>query len=354
MIDTHCHSFPPVGSPPGWDPAVNNRLLQYHEHGSRLFWRMSDGVGVEEGLLDFPSDNIDDMPDVGFHVTDGKGVFTVDGTEYYLLVCSPSLKDSGFPAERMVGEMDIAGVDVAVIQSDHGYGALNEYYSEVTRSFPDRFIALAQVLEWEAYCDSQLELLERAVLEQGCKGLYFSVEAFALAGYVHHLEDKEFRPLWDLVRRLEVPIWWHLYSPKHDRRGAFMERVAELTRWTDENPNIPNLLTHNLVPEQIIQELGVPDEIIKLVKSPNTYAEFLNPAKGPYPKGPELIRRMCGEAGAGTFTWGSDMPSGSGHWITYKQAVDQFAVHCDFLTPDERAMILGGNAERIFTLAPPA
>ena len=44
------------------------------------------------------------------------------------------------------------------------------------------------------------------------------------------------------------------------------------------------------------------------------------------------------------------MPFASGFWCTYKQAVDHIAVHCDFFTDEERALVLGGNAARILKL----
>ena len=354
VIDTHCHSFPPLGRSKGWDPQLSARLFQYHMRDFKDFWRKSDGAKVENTLLDFPSDDINQMPDLGFRLTDfGRAEFSRDGVDYYMQGYPPNLTNWDAPGQRMVAEMDIAGVDVGVLQSDLVLGDLNEYFGRLVKSHPGRFAPLAQVHEWEADTDEELERVDRAVRVYGCKGLYFSVEPLALAGYVDHLQDAKFRPLWDLVRDLGVPIWWYLDARKRDRKTAFMERLDELTRWSDANPDIPSLITHGLVPAVIIHELGIPDEVISLVKRPNIYAEFQNPAKWPeypYPEGQELVRRMCGEAGAESFTLGSDMPFASGFWCTYKQAVDHIAVHCDFLTEEERALVLGGNAARILKL----
>ena len=38
----------------------------------------------------------------------------------------------------------------------------------------------------------ELQELENAVYKQGCKGLYFSVEGFALNGYIDHIDDRNF------------------------------------------------------------------------------------------------------------------------------------------------------------------
>ena len=76
-------------------------------------------------------------------------------------------------------------------------------------------------------------------------------------------------------------LWWYLDARKRDRRAAFMERIAELTRWTDAHPDIPNLLTHGLVPSVLIHDIGIPKEVMDIIKRPNTYAELQNPAKWP-------------------------------------------------------------------------
>ena len=354
VVDTHCHSFPPLGRSRGWDPQVHTKLVQYHMRDFRDVVRKSDGARLDATLLDYPSDDIHDMPDLGFRLTDfGRVEFTRDGVDYYMQAYPPDLANWDAPGQRMTTEMDIAGVDVAVLQSDHVYGDLNEYYGRLTSEFPGRFAPLAQVREWEADRDEELERVDRAVREYGCKGVYFSVEPLSMAGYADRLQDAKFEGLWDLVRRLDVPVWWYLDARKRDRKTAFMERLDELTRWSDANPDIPSLITHGLVPAVIFHDLGVPAELLSLLKRPNVYAEFQNPAKWPeypYPEGQEFVRRMCGEAGAETFTWGSDMPFASGFWCTYKQAVDHIAVHCDFFTDEERALVLGGNAARILKL----
>ena len=35
-------------------------------------------------------------------------------------------------------------------------------------------------------------------------------------------------------------------------------------------------------------------------------------------------------------------------WCTYRQALDFIRLHCDFLSQDEKDLILGGNAARLF------
>ena len=354
VIDTHAHLFPRLGKSKGWDHNIHTKLSQNHMRDFNTFWRKKDNVRVDGLLLDYPSDDIEQMPNLNFRITNhGRAEFVKDGIEYYMQIYPPGLSSMEVSPERMLGEMDIAGVDVCVLQSDHVYGELNEFYGKVSRKYPNKFAPLAQIKEWNADQKDELQHLEKAVCEEGCIGLSFSVEGFALNGYKDQIDDRKFDSLWNLVEELDIPIWWYLDARKRDRASAFMERLEELGRWTETHPDIPNLLTHGLVPATLIHNMGIPDALTNLLKKPHTYAEFQNPAKWPeypYPEGQDLIKRMCEEVGVESFTWGSDMPFSAGYWCTYKQSVDHIDIHCDFLSEKERNLILGGNAARILNI----
>ena len=85
VIDTHCHVFPRLSSSKGWDPAIHIRLWQNHMRDYTTFWRKEDGVRVDGPLLDYPSDDIYEMPDLDFRMADhGRAEFAVDGVEQSL------------------------------------------------------------------------------------------------------------------------------------------------------------------------------------------------------------------------------------------------------------------------------
>ena len=70
----------------------------------------------------------------------------------------------------------------------------------------------------------------------------------------------------------------------------------------------------------------------------------------PYAEGQELLRRLRDRVGVESLLWGSDSPYGMSEWCIYRQLLDFIRVHCDFLSAAERALILGGNAVRLFGL----
>ena len=119
IIDAHFHIFPPFGTKSGGDdPRLNMRFFQYHmrPHANQ-FRRKADGVLVEEQLFQFPSDDMREMPDVNFRMTQyGQAEVTVNGVDYVYQALAPHLgKDNKVPPERMVAELDDAGVDMGAI-----------------------------------------------------------------------------------------------------------------------------------------------------------------------------------------------------------------------------------------------
>ncbi len=356
IIDAHYHIFPRLGSQrKGIDPELFLKFWQIHSRESNSFWRKDDGTRVSEKFLQFESYKIDDMPKVNFRLTDyGQAEITVAGVDYVMQLYPPSLANNEAPPQRMVAEMNLAGVDTGVLQHDHVYGDLNEYFGQAMKDHPGRFIGLAQIWEPEADNRRRLEDVERAISEYGSKGLYFSVEPFSVLQQYFILNDPKFDPLWGLVRKLEIPIFWYLDDRTIDRVDMFMRRVAEFDEWAQRHPDIQSVITHGLVPAAIIHDIGIPDEVIALLDRPNIYAEVLFPAKSPdypYPLGQQQLEQLRNRVGAHKLLWGTDSPYGMAMWCTYRQALDFIRLHCDFLSQEEKDLILGGNAARLFGIA---
>ena len=194
IIDAHYHIFPKLGSQKeGIDPALRTRFWQYHSREFNNWWRVDTGEKVDQQFLEFKSNNLADMPNVNFRLIDyGKARITIDKIDYDMQFYTPSLINNELPPERGVGEMNLAGVDIGILQADHVYGDLADFYGKAMRDYPDRFIGLAQIWEPEANNEVRLAKLERSIVEQCNKGLYFSVESLtgamknAFGGLLNH------------------------------------------------------------------------------------------------------------------------------------------------------------------------
>ena len=353
IIDAHYHIFPRLGSQKsGIAPQLRCKFWQYHSREWNNFWRVADGRHTAEQFLQFDSDDIDQMPDVDFRLTDcGQAQITVAGVDYRMQIHPPSLTNNEATPQRMVAEMDQAGVAMGVLQCDHVYGDLAEYFGAAMRDYPGRFIGLGQIWEPEADDPARLEQFEQAIVAHGNKGLYFSVEPLSVLKIDAALTDAKFTALWALIERLEIPVFWYIDDRTVDRVGMFLRRVAELAAWSRQYPTIPAVITHGLVPAAIIHDIGIPAEVVDLLKRPNIHAEILTPAKWPdypYPEGQQQLHILRDQVGATKLLWGSDSPFGMSAWCTYRQAIDFIRRHCDFLSGEEKALILGGNAARLF------
>ena len=98
---------------------------------------------------------------------------------------------------------------------------------------------------------------------------------------------------------------------------------------------------------------GICDKLVR--RHPHVFAELLFPAKEPdypYPTGQRQLRHLRDRVGAEKLLWGSDSPFGTATWCTYRQSLDFIRLHCDFLSADEKDLILGGNAARLFGIEP--
>ena len=357
VIDAHTHIFPRLGTQrQGIDPALRVMFWQFHSREFNNWWRVEDGAHVDRQFLQFDSNDLADMPDVGFRLTDyGKARITVEGVDYEMQVSTPSVVNNELPPERMVGEMNMAGVDLGVLQSDHVYGDLSEYFGQAMRDYPGRFIGLAQIWEPEADDDARLDLLREAITTHGNRGLYFSVEPFSVLQMERSLNDPQLDRLWELLKTLEVPVFWFLDDRTFNRVEMFMRRVIELKKWAQRHPEIDSVITHGLVPAAIIHEIGIPEEVMDVLGCPNVFAEILFPAKFPdypFPEGQLMLQRLRDRVGAEKLMWGSDSPYGMTMWCTYRQSIDFIRVHCDFLSADEMDQILGVNAARMFGVEP--
>ena len=120
-----------------------------------------------------------------------------------------------FDMEAQLRDMDRAGIDIAVQSCILGWDTslencqlLNDCTARLQTDYPGRFVGLAHapVLEGEA----GLRELDRAVTQLGLAGVTISSQVNGLS-----LDAKEFAPFYQLMERLNVPIFVHpALSPK--------------------------------------------------------------------------------------------------------------------------------------------
>ena len=114
-----------------------------------------------------------------------------------------------FNLDAQIQDMDRAGIDVAVQTCILGWDTtlencrlLNDSAAKIQKEYRGRFVGLAHVPPLEGV--PALKELERAVGDLGLKGVTISSQVQGLS-----LDAAEFRPFYDVVTRLQIPVFIH-------------------------------------------------------------------------------------------------------------------------------------------------
>jgi hypothetical protein len=203
--------------------------------------------------------------------------------------------------------------------------------------------------------DVQAEV-DRAVNVLGLRGLYYAQD-FSRHGYARNVNHPAFGAFWDRIVGYRLPVFIELSStPTYDRAGY-----------------LANLLALDLL------LVRYPAHRFLLVMGPPA-GHFATRAIGSFhrKRSPSTSATICNWRSCfrsrGAAVWDYPLSGGAaadsrharslrrvetcvgiGHaqrraFCTYRQCVDYVRKHCGFLTDDEKALILGGNAADLIGL----
>jgi predicted TIM-barrel fold metal-dependent hydrolase len=296
------------------------------------------------------------LTDVGIRGGDfGRFEWDVDGIPYQIQYLPPSLERLHAPPELMLAQMDYVGVDKAVFQTGHSYGCLNRYLSDSVAKHPDRFWGLAMVDEWKVDQASEINTLDIAINELGLHGLWFQVTGMRMHGRREPLDHTKFRPFWNHVRNMNIPVFWFVNSIEPGKE-PYMSELQSFGRWRDNYPEIPVVFTHGLPLSRFTDNgcISIPEEVWSILSSSRIITELLIPiSQGvvweyPFAEAQPIIREYYERLGPDNLAWGSDMPNVERH-CTYKQSLDYLRRHCKFISRDDMTKICGDNIASMFS-----
>ena len=252
-----------------------------------------------------------------YHVGNGKSTFLGETRQMM-----PAYMDDGRnTAERLLGNMNYACVNAAVVTQEYMDGNQDEYLLRVREKYPDRFRVCSLYEERDGY------------RTDGFDGIKICAQ---------RLKDKDLRKLLHVFKDAET-------------RGMFVsidladgdEQVDSLQWVIDQCPALKIAIGHfGMVTTDGWQRQ------IELAKNPNVYIEsggltwLFNYEYYPFPSAIEAIREAIDICGIEKLMWGSDYPRTMTE-ITYKMAV-RFILETDRLTEDEKKAFLGENARKFY------
>lgn len=359
VIDCHAHILPPAAGASGFADVATHLLHQQrsmHVHGNQPYRRLRDDAIVAERMLW----DADDPSPKGARAVDfrvgrfGRFEWTHEGEDFYVQFLPPWMGDLSMSADMLVAMMDYAGIATAVLQNDHIYGNLAEFFAEAAAAHPGRFMGTAQVEEAFAYRDEELRRLTDQIGRLGMGAVYFTTTGMFRSGYRPLHSDRAYDPFWQEVERSGLPVLW--VQSANSPVGTYEDELKHLERIVERFPKISHVLVHGLPTALYADEkdrLSLPAIARTLLTQAPVHAEILYPiAWGgkqdyPYPRAHLHIRRLVEAFGAERFLWGSDAPNVD-RYCTLAQSLTYFTRHSAYLSEAQRQAILRGNALKLF------
>ena len=372
IVDSHVYTFLPADDPRGYSSGdehlrrVQASNARHHQPAFRLRDRAPSSSMVlnPEGIYD-----LDRLPDVNFRLDRavGRVVWTVDGEDHTKHYYPPNLRDLEFTPHSLIGEMDYAGVDVALVHTDPMLVRDSSYLAECVSLYPDRLRSMAPVDEWRILGETGkvIEELTTAITEHRLHAIKFNMPFRSPAGE-ETWDDGPYRPFWEAATSLGVPVFFTLGTgssrtpavPSQEaQRQGYLDELATVMRWMNRYPDTVCSLTHGF-PWRVFLDgdrIVLPEAIWTAFDNPNLSLEVCFPVRlgdlfdYPYREVWPTLQQMVERIGADQLLWGTDMPF-QNRFCTYRQSRSWIEKYCSFLNSSELAAIMGGTASRILGL----
>ena len=362
IFDGHAYCFPSLRDNVGFDsPQTFIRHLQHAmaTHHQPV-WRARDRTPADASALVDQSrwHSLGALKDSDFRVAShGRFEWTADGETYVKQYFPPSVTDMAYPADRLVAEMDYAGVDKALLHRTPYLGVGNDFIADCVRRFPDRLSGLAHVQEWliAGDPDAASEEAQVAVEEMGLSGLHFLPTQLDLYGQTGPWDG--LHSFWDRVAEMKIPVFLSLRDRREPSLDSYLAELKTLMRWMERYPNVNVVHTHGFPWRLFIDgdRLKLPESVWEPFENPNLYLQLLFPITlgnvwdYPMVQVRPTIEECARRIGPDRLMWGTDMPIVTRFW-TYQQNIDFIRLYCDFLSPNDLDLIFGGTVAHLMGL----
>mmetsp|Transcript_33345 Transcript_33345/g.76051 ORF Transcript_33345/g.76051 Transcript_33345/m.76051 type:complete len:926 (-) Transcript_33345:41-2818(-) len=285
----------------------------------------------------------------------------VDGKRYLkgYLPAHVAVNGGAYSTENLVAAMDVTDVSISILNHPPACGDVTPLHREAYRRLPHRFRRLVTLPNLSAIpsdIQASVDLIEAELAFGGVVGFQFFTGAFE-----GDWSSPEMAPFWDYLQRRKLPVWFTIMA-LNNRTVTSVEEVFKadfdkILAWCSRYSDIDAIITHGLPWRSFVHSdrkgIGpLPKWALKVENCPRLYLQLSLPAcigeifDFPYKEVNTMIERLAKRIGANRLLYGSEMPSLE-RFCTYSQSVKQIYSHLDFMTPEERALVLGGNARRL-------
>ena len=238
----------------------------------------------------------------------------------------PFMIDGVNSAEVFLSNMNYAQVAAAVVVQEVIDGCQNDYLADVQQRYPDRFFCMG--LAWNAE-------QAQAVSDAGLRGI-------AIPGHRVHEPLHTLMPVFKLMEQRDMVLSMCL--------GDDEAQIAEMREIIQECPRLRVAIGHfgMVTTPSFRSQVMLACEGDRVMIESGGITWLYNSEFYPYPSAVRSIREAAEWVGMDRLMWGSDYPR-TITAITYRMSYD-FVSKSSELTADEKALFLGGNAERFYGL----
>lgn len=265
------------------------------------------------------------------------GMVVIDGQEHDML--PPCFIDSTSPPELAVAFMDRYGVHSGVIAQEAMDGFLNESVAQTVCEYPERFHGVGLPDPRDPDSSARLDEWFKADSLQGIKIPYGSFRKLQPDFDILTPPASEWLRICHEAGRLVII---HPPSPR--------EFLPALRDAAERYHGATFILAH----------MGLPnkpgwDAILDLCASGNLYMDLsaiplLMGEDYPCQHSREILKTAIRKIGAKKLLWGTDYPR-TLNSMTYGQMIN-WVVGCEEITNEDKELIMGLNAQRLFGSAP--
>ena len=305
---------------------------------------MSDFVMIDAHLHLWKKQNgcVNDLPVKGL----GNGKSTFLGGVHQMM--PPYMEDNRNTAERLIANMDYAGVNACAVTQEYLDGNQDEYLLKVKEKYPDRF-RITALYEDEGYIEAckkigSEDLSSKETLEKTGLGVINKcLEKFdGIKICACRLKNKDLMAHLDIFKKAEAAgKYISIDMADGDEQVDYLQKVI------DECPGLRIAIGHF----GMVTTPGWQKQI-ELAKNKNVYIEsggltwLFHKEFYPYPSAIDAILEAKSICGIDKLMWGSDYPRTMTD-IAYKSAV-RFILESNKLTDEDKAKFLGENAIKFY------
>jgi predicted TIM-barrel fold metal-dependent hydrolase len=248
-------------------------------------------------------------------------------------------RDRPTPLEKLVAEMDRAGIDkAAIVQASTAYGHDNSYVAEAIAAHPQRLTGVFSVDVLAADAVDKM----RHWLARGFGGMRLFTTGSTMPGQATWFADPRAFPAWGFAGEAGIPVCMQMTPSGFDALRTLMQNF----------PNVRIILDHCARPHLIDGPPYHGDAgLFRFADNPSVFLKVtpLNFAPADWGKATpqSFLGKLLATFGAGRVAFGSNFPATEG---SLAEILGKARAAFSFASAIDQALVFGGTGQSLYPM----